>query len=1098
MHLRLRATLISLFLLCISPSAFSFDYQISVPASDTDGNYTVTGTMTRQMDEYPLNVKLYECVSGGDCALISDSNSWGLHKITGRTDGSYYYKAEWQYLYRYIRDYRGTSSSGVITVRLPKPPGTPGFTVPSNDPNGAYSLSWTAPTTGDPATSYRLEEKIGSGSWSQVYSGLAFSKSFSGKADNVYNYRIRACNNVGCSAYSAAKATIVANAPGVPASISGVPTTNTSGGFTVSWASSSGSVTKYELYQQKNGGSWGRVYSGTATSKAVSGLTDGTYIYRVRACKTVSTYTACSGYRTSGSAIVAIPPGLPSSISGVPGTSASGGFTVSWGTSTGSVDKYELYQKKNGGNWTSVYSGTSTSKAISGLSDGAYAYRVRACNTVSTYTSCSGYRTSGNAIVAISPGAPVSISGVTATNKNGSFTISWGAATGTLDGYKLEQRKDGGSWSNVYTGTETSSTVSGLTDGVYIFRVRAYNTESTYTAYSGYRTSGSAIVAIAPGAPGTISGLPGTDVDGAFVISWAVPTGTIDKYELEQQKDGGPWGKIFDGADTSAPVTGLVDGTYKFRVRACNVVSTYTSCGAYKTSGNSIVAATPAIPGGFTGLQPSDNDGSFAVTWGSATGADTYELEQKKDSGSWISVSSEANVTTSVSSLSEGNYSFRVRACNIVSTFKNCSSFRTSNPIRVIYPPSVPASISAPVQAGRFTVSWPASTGTVTKYTLQQKVDAGAWVTKQNTNTLSYTASGIAGGKNYTYRVRACNDYYCSAYKAGSQTYAPHPAPVISLYVSGVNLGADGKYPIGWGGTYTVAWTISGQLSNFTLQESVDGTTWQTIATSGSDRNFSKPANYGPGRKDYRYRMQACNVDGCSTWKSMTVAVAPYPIPSGPGNMTTSAGPTTGGSFTLAWGASNGPVVTHYTLQSRPLNGTWGSEINVGNNLQYPVSGKSSGDSFQYRVKACNTDRACSSYSNIFNVYIPYPAPSVPTGLKVNASPTSAGNFTVSWAASTGHVGTYRLERRYAGGGWTQVQSSGSLSYSVSGASSGSHDYRVRSCNADACSAYSGVLKVYVPYAAPSVPESLKAWKWRWRPIHWANSVCLGRHPPVR
>lgn len=88
------------------------------------------------------------------------------------------------------------------------------------------------------------------------------------------------------------------------------------------------------------------------------------------------------------------------------------------------------------------------------------------------------------------PTVPSSIT-VPATVEGGeSLTISWGASTdtdGNLSGYKLERSVNGGSWTQIYTGTARSYTDAitfGWTSVAY--RVRAYDAAG---AHSGYKTS---------------------------------------------------------------------------------------------------------------------------------------------------------------------------------------------------------------------------------------------------------------------------------------------------------------------------------------------------------------------------------------------------------------------------------------------------------------------------------------------------------------------------------------------------------------------------------------------------------------------------------
>lgn len=82
-------------------------------------------------------------------------------------------------------------------------PNTPtGFTVPSTDADGNYTVSWNTSTH---ATWYELDEKIGSGGWTTIYIGSQTSVSFSTSTVQAYSYRVVACNNQDCSDESSIK-----------------------------------------------------------------------------------------------------------------------------------------------------------------------------------------------------------------------------------------------------------------------------------------------------------------------------------------------------------------------------------------------------------------------------------------------------------------------------------------------------------------------------------------------------------------------------------------------------------------------------------------------------------------------------------------------------------------------------------------------------------------------------------------------------------------------------------------------------------------------------------------------------------------------------
>jgi len=131
--------------------------------------------------------------------------------------------------------------------------------------------------------------------------------------------------------------------------------------------------------------SWAQIYSGAATRDSVSGLAPGSYSYRVRGCNPES---VCSSYSAAFTTSVAEPPPAPGGLTGPP-FSIDGSYTIDWDNVSGAAS-YRLDEKLGSGSWTQVYSGSSSSKSLSGRSDGTYTYRVRACNVEDACGSWSG------------------------------------------------------------------------------------------------------------------------------------------------------------------------------------------------------------------------------------------------------------------------------------------------------------------------------------------------------------------------------------------------------------------------------------------------------------------------------------------------------------------------------------------------------------------------------------------------------------------------------------------------------------------------------------------------------------------------------------
>jgi len=88
--------------------------------------------------------------------------------------------------------------------------------------------------------------------------------------------------------------------------------------------------------------------------------------------------------------------GVPYSIT-VPSSSTSGSYAISWGSATGTVTAYNLYEATNSSfsGQQPVYTGTARSTALSGRGNGTYYYRVRACFD----DDCSAYRTGSNGVI---------------------------------------------------------------------------------------------------------------------------------------------------------------------------------------------------------------------------------------------------------------------------------------------------------------------------------------------------------------------------------------------------------------------------------------------------------------------------------------------------------------------------------------------------------------------------------------------------------------------------------------------------------------------------------------------------------------------------
>ncbi|WP_081700034.1 hypothetical protein [Rhodanobacter sp. OR87] len=331
---------------------------LTAPASNTTGGYAVGWSAVTGATSYTLQ----EQINGGSWTTIQSSaaTSW---TASGKSNGTYGYRVQ------------GCNTSGCgawsstanTTVLLP-PPTPASISVPATS-NGSVTISWAASST---ATSYTLQQSLNGGSWVSVYNGTATSTSRTLTVSGSYTFQVNACNTSGCSAYRVS-GTVAATLPPASAPSLSVPASNNTGSYTVSWGAVSAATT-YTLQEQVNGGSWTTIQATSATSRAISGKSNGTYGYHVQACNT----GGCGPWSATGSTVVLQPPAAAPALS-VPASSNTGSYTVSWGA-VSTATTYTLQEQVNGGSWTTIQSSSATSLAISGKGSGTYGYHVQACN----------------------------------------------------------------------------------------------------------------------------------------------------------------------------------------------------------------------------------------------------------------------------------------------------------------------------------------------------------------------------------------------------------------------------------------------------------------------------------------------------------------------------------------------------------------------------------------------------------------------------------------------------------------------------------------------------------------------------------------------
>ena len=151
----------------------------------------------------------------------------------------------------------------------------------------------------------------------------------------------------------------------------------------------------------------------------------------------------------------------------------------------------------------------------------------------------------------------------------------------------------------------------------------------------------------------------------------------------------------------------------------------------------------------------SDNETQFAIWRKSGSGSYTRVGVVAPNSTSYTDFGLNPNTT----------YTYRVRACNdfYASGWTNEASSTTLQ----IPPPAAPTNLTAVVTASkRVNLAWTDNSNNETAFSIWRKSGTGDYVriALVPANTTRFTDTSMSLGVTYTYKVRAANDFFASAF----------------------------------------------------------------------------------------------------------------------------------------------------------------------------------------------------------------------------------------------------------------------------------------------------------------------------------------------
>ncbi|MCW9018148.1 MAG: fibronectin type III domain-containing protein, partial [Kangiellaceae bacterium] len=610
-------------------------------------------------------------------------------------------------------------------------------------------------------------------------------------------------------------------------------------------------------YERKQGtSSWSSVSTSTSGSYTTSKPNDNeNWEYYSRACNTSS---ACADSSVVTQEIVPSPTQAPTfNNTNFSSSGNSTSITLSWNSVSGATSyKLEEFNTTTSQWETKQNNGSLSRTAVYYL--GSYDMRLSACNGAGCFLG-------GTETIVVS--LPSNISGDNPSRET--FTLVVGGI-----GDRLDVRENN---TDIITKQDTTLTGNQFTltrdPGTYTYQARM----CTHLGGSSYNCNGwganfELTVKGKPNTPASISSNSTQITDSSVTINWTAPSSTtnreVDDYELQHQINSGTWSTKYTGTLLSYSESNLTDSTYRYRIRACNTVAGDRSCSSYQTSSNIEVNSPPTSPTSITA--PSTvNSPSATVSWSGSTGTATYYQVQNRQVGtSWPATSVNTQVTTTsatISNLTEGDWEFRVRACNEFDWA--CSGYGTSGTTTVNLPPTnvTTTTGSAVSKNTEYTVTYSA-TGTVTSWTLyERKLGTTGWETVSTSTSGEFKNTKSVGGETWEYYSRACNtSSACTDSSVVSQEIiedAPTQAPSFTQ----TNFNSSGNST-----SITLNWNDVSSASTYKLEEfNTTLNDWEEKQNNGS---LSYSAVYYLG--SYDMRLSACNDGGCYTGETTKIVVS--------------------------------------------------------------------------------------------------------------------------------------------------------------------------------------------------------------------------------
>jgi hypothetical protein len=724
-----------------------------------------------------------------------------------------------------------------------------------------------------------------------------------------------------------------------PPSLFTVPTSSTTGDFTLSWVASA-DAEGYEIEESTTGTFTGvatyTVGLGSTESYLVTGRVPGTYYYQIRAVHSVMTPSdwVDGGAECFVSIRILIPNGGESLKSGET-------YTVSWSGLPNATKYRLLYSANNGVSWTVIsnnVTGTTYQWVVPYVTavETDWVIYVKAYDVLGVELSndkSDAACTVNPVVQVLTPnGGEMLTSGLT-------YTVSWTDLPDATKYRLFYSYNNGVSW------TVISNDVPGTTYQWVVPAITAVETD--WLIYvKAYDVLGVELSNDKSNASFTVNPLPAVQVltpnggemltsGKTYTVSWsAVPTAT--KYRLLYSDNNGVSWKIIsnDVLETSyqwvVPYVTAVETDWVIYVKAYDVLGVELSNDKSDTAFTVNPVVQVLTPNGGEMLT---SGLTYTVSWTDLPDATKYRLFYSYNNGvSWTVISNDVPGTTyqwvvpSITAV-ETDWLIYVKAYDVLGVELSNDK---SNAAFTVNPPPPALQILAPnggemlTSGETYTISW-STVPTATKYRLMYSTNNGvSWAVISNDvpgTTYQWVVPAVAAAESdwliYVKAYDGLGDQISSGKSDAAFTINP-PPPALQI------LAPNGGEMLTSGETYTISWSTVPTATKYRLMYSDNnGVSWTVISNDvlGTTYQWVVPA-VATAESDWLIYVKAYDGLGVqiSSGKSdAAFTVNPPPpalqilAPNG-GEMLTS-----GETYTISW--STVPTATKYRLMYSDNNG---------------------------------------------------------------------------------------------------------------------------------------------------------------------------------